>query len=250
MNTKQIFRREYNSEEDPCWIWDVVYKELRLFHYFRWSRFFKETKCPIIVNYGCGYGVITDVLFERYGHNATIVGTEYVVGSVHKNKRYSVINLDLNYPPKANFDAHISICSHVLQYLPMPYPALDFILRRTSRYAIIAVPFVKKPADSGMVYAFDESELAEFIQRKGFKIADRVYEGRLFTGLFKYALAVHARIREYFFGAKYRRRTYADTTFRRLIVLFGMLLTRMEWDSLFNYFERSGCIFICERRPA
>jgi SAM-dependent methyltransferase len=246
--TRLIFEKEHNSDEDYMWLWDVAYKEKRTYDFINWKRLPSEINSPVVLNLSCGYGLITDVLYEKYGNKYTIVCTELVKGKVHDDKPYSVYELDLDDVREYNDRADVVICSHVLQYLKDPYKSLNMILNLTDKYLILVVPFTRKPPESGMHHAFKYSKLKSFIESKGFKIKSKTYESDFFSGIFKKSLAAHAILREKLFKVKYRRRVYADTFFRKVWFLFGLYLTSLELDRYFGFFQRSGVMILCERK--
>jgi len=229
--TKTIFRKEYGSGLSGRWIWDVRYKAEVIADYVS-----KHTSGLSVMDCGCGFGVLLDLL-ERKGYDE-LKGVDLFVVDSKQDLRMLDLNTDFKLPKTS-----IVVCSHTLQYLKYPGSAFVSMVRDRPEEVLLVVPLRKKSVESGMINEFTEGLITEWADLELYDLKKTYYFGGWYNKFFKGLLAAHSHLTKKNVG----RREYADSSFRKLLLLIGVKLKFI--DSWSGMFEKKNALFHLTRLP-
>lgn len=230
--TEQIFSKEYGSDLDGIFVWDVRYKAEVISSFVR-----KHCRSRVsLLDIGCGFGTLLDLLKNDFSSRC---GCDLFIPD---NDTHSFFKVDLNNFADGDFPrAGVVVCSHVLQYLNNPELVFSELASISDKYFVVVVPLGRCAPKSGMVHVFSEKLINDWAHSNMCVVSKVFYFGGFYHWLAKSVLAAHS----YLNGRSYVRREYADTPFRKSLMLLFLKLRFIDY--FLSFFERKSAIFLVKK---
>ncbi|ERK52108.1 glycosyltransferase [Leptotrichia sp. oral taxon 879] len=113
-----------------------------------------------IVDLGCAEGEMTKQLKDIF-KNSKVLGVDFSKDAIEiARKRFANFDIEFEVNSIENFNKlyDVSICSNVLEHFYNPFEQLKKILKKTSKIAIIMMPFQEKNLHEEHFYRFDYND--------------------------------------------------------------------------------------------